>query len=49
MQKKYISFESDEKELKKILDDKSTDDELKKMAEIELVDLKSQYEANEKN
>ncbi len=46
--KKYISFESDEKELKKILDDKSTDDELKKMAEIELVDLKSQYEANEK-
>ena len=46
--KKYISFESDKKDLKKILEDKSTDDELKKMAEIELADLKSQYEINEK-
>ena len=46
--KKYISFESDKKDLEKILEDKSTDDELKKMAEIELADLKSQYEINEK-
>ena len=45
---KYISFENDKKELEKILEDQTSDSELKKMAEIELMDLKSQYEINEK-
>ena len=46
--KKYISFEKDRTELKKILDDKKTDKELVKMAENELNDLKLQHEENEK-
>ena len=46
--KKYISFENDKKDLEKLLEDQSSDDELKKMAEIELADLKTQYEINEK-
>ncbi len=46
--KKYISFENDKKELEKILEDQSSDDELKKMAETELIDLKSQHEFSEK-
>ena len=46
--KKYLSFENDKKELEKILNDKTSDDELKKMAETELMDIKSQYEINEK-
>ena len=46
--KKYISFEPDKQELEKILDDKNSDDELKKMAEIELTDLKFHHEKNEK-
>ena len=46
--KKYISFEKDKNELEKILNDQSSDNELKKMAEIELKDLKDQYEKNEK-
>ncbi len=46
--KDYISFEVEKEELKKILNDNSADEELKKMAEIELVDLKSQHEINEK-
>ena len=46
--KKYISFENDKKELDKILDDDSVDDELKKMAELELKELQSQHEINEK-
>ena len=33
--KKYISYESNKLELQKILDDKSSDEELVKMAEIE--------------
>ena len=37
--RKYISYESNKSELQKILDDKSSDDELKKMAEAELDDL----------
>ena len=48
IEKKYISFESSKKELEKILEDEPSDDELKKMAEIELTDLKSQHEKNEK-
>ena len=47
--KKYISFENDKKDLEKLLEDQSLDDELKKMAEIELAELKTQYEINEKN
>ena len=46
--KKYISFDNNQIELKKILQDENSDEELKKMAEIELNDLKSQNEKNEK-
>jgi peptide chain release factor 1 len=44
--KKYISFDKDKIELEKILQDQTTDKELKDMAEIELNDL---IEINEKN
>ena len=37
--KKHISFENDKQELEKILNDQTSDDELKKMAETELTDL----------
>ncbi|WP_075504484.1 peptide chain release factor 1 [Candidatus Pelagibacter communis] len=46
--KKHISFENDKQELEKILEDQTSDDELKNMAETELTGLKSQYEINEK-
>ena len=46
--KKYISYEKDKNELEKILNDNSTDNELKKMAELELSELKNQHEINEK-
>ena len=46
--KKYISFEKDKKDLEKILEEQMSDEELKKMAEIELSDLKSQNDINEK-
>jgi peptide chain release factor 1 len=46
--KKYISFENDKKELEKIFEEQSSDEELKKMAESELADLKFQNEINEK-
>ena len=46
--KKYTTFGNDKKELEKILDEQSSDEELKKMAEMELIDLKSQHEFNEK-
>ena len=46
--KKYLSFENDKTGLEKIIDENTTDDELKKMAEIELNDLKLEYEKNEK-
>ena len=46
--KKYISFEKDKSELEKILNDSNIDKELKKMAEMELVDLIQQFEKNEK-
>ena len=45
---KHISFENDKKELEKILNDQTSDDELKKMAETELTDLNLQHEINEK-
>jgi peptide chain release factor 1 len=46
--KKYISFEKDKTELEKIINDQNSDDELLKMAEIELKDLQMQFEKNEK-
>ena len=46
--KKFINFENNKNELEKILEDQSSDDELKNMAENELLDLKSQHEINEK-
>ena len=45
---KYISFEKDKLELQKILDDKNSDAELIKMAELELNDLKTEKDNNEK-
>ena len=45
--KKYSSYERDKLEIQKIIDDKSSDDELKKMAEVELNDLITK-EKNEK-
>ncbi len=46
--KKYLSFEKDKIELEKILKDKDSDKEFLKMAEIELKDLETQFEKNEK-
>ena len=46
--RKYISYEKDKIELEKILSDNSTDNELKKMAELELSELKNRHEINEK-
>ena len=46
--KKYISFEGEKNDLEKIMNDKNSDEELKKMAEIELTDLIAQNEKNEK-
>ena len=46
--KKYISFDNDKKELEKILNDSSLDDELRNMAETELSDLQIQHEIDEK-
>ena len=46
--KKYISFDNNKKELEKILNDSSTDEELRNMAETELINLQVQHETNEK-
>ena len=46
--KTYISFQKDKNELEKILKDSNSDEELKKMAEIELIDLISHFEKSEK-
>ena len=46
--KKHISFEKDKQELEKILNDQTSDNELKKMAETELTDLNLQHEIDEK-
>ena len=46
--KKYLSFEKDKSGLEKIIGEKNTDEELKKMADIELNELKSDYEKIEK-
>ena len=46
--KNYISFHAEKEELEKILNDSSADEELKKMADLELIDLEKKYEYNEK-
>ena len=46
--RKYISFEKDKEELEKILADNLVDDELRNLAELELAELKTQNEMNEK-
>ena len=46
--KKYFSYEKERLEIQKILDDKNSDSELLKMAEVELNDLKLENENNEK-
>ncbi len=46
--KKYLSFEIDKNGLEKIINEKTSDEELKKMAETELSDLKLEHEKNEK-
>ena len=46
--KDYISFQNEKEDLEKILNDGSVDEELKKMANLELTDLQSKYELNEK-
>ena len=46
--KDYISFQREKEELEKILNDSSVDEELKKMAELELVELQNKHEVNEK-
>ena len=46
--KKYLSFEKDKNELEKILGDQNSDTELLKMAQIELKELETQHNKNEK-
>jgi len=46
--KKYITYEKDKIELEKILQDQNIDQELINMAQTELINLKTQYEKNEK-
>ena len=46
--KNYISFDNDKKELEKILNDNSSDEELRNMAETELNDLQTKHDLNEK-
>ena len=46
--KKYSSYVNDKDELEKILNDKNSDEELIKMAQVELSDLNLQFNKNEK-
>ena len=46
--KNYISFQKEKEELNKLLNDSTGDEELKKMAELELLELHKQHEINEK-
>jgi len=46
--KDYISFQNEKEELDKIINDNSGDEELKKMAELELLELQNKHELNEK-
>ena len=45
---KYISFEKERSDLEKIIEDNKSEDEFKKMAEVELIELKLKHELNEK-
>ena len=47
--KLYISYEKNKKEIQTILEDKNSDQDMVKMAETELNDLKIQNEKDEKN
>ena len=47
--KKYFSYEGEKKDLEKILEDSSSDDDFKIMAQTELEDLKHEKELIEKN
>ena len=46
--KKYFSYDSEKQDLEKILEDPSSDDDFKSMAQNELVSLKSENELREK-
>ena len=46
--KDYISFQNEKIELEKILNDSSADEDLKKMADLELIDLQNRHDINEK-
>jgi len=46
--KSHVSFEQNKNELQKILNDSSGDEEIKKMAELELIELQTHHEINEK-
>ncbi len=46
--RKYLSFEKEKLELEKILEDQNVDNELQKMAEKELSEIKIKHEINEK-
>ena len=46
--KKYVSYESNKSDLQKILDDKNSDEEIRKMAETELTDLDIENAKDEK-
>ena len=46
--KDYISFQNEKIELEKILNDSAADEDLKKMADLELIDLQNRHDINEK-
>ncbi len=46
--KAYLSFQPEKNELDKILNDSKVDEELRKLAELELAELQINYELNEK-
>ena len=46
--KKYFSYDNEKQDLEKILEDSSSDDDFKSMAQNELVSLKSENELREK-
>ena len=46
--KDYISFQNEKEGLEKMLNESSGDEELKKMAELELSELQNKHEINEK-
>ena len=46
--KNHISFDKEKLDLEKILEDKSSDQDFKTMAENELKEIKEKYETNEK-